>query len=182
MLRVGESYKKVRPAQSGYFQYFHYIFALHFILSNCVKHGQIYRFIFKKLTYYKKRFLFHVPQVCLGMFSYVFCGKSNNFFGDLFAVIRILKFDRSSFLQFPIPLGMLPFLSDILDFGFCSYRLSLLIRNFASSSKISLAATYLFCSSVLFLCSMDVAKHVGQLGLCMYRNSCLHYCISFKGI
>ena len=116
------------------------------------------------------------------MFSYVFCGKSSNFFGHLFSVIKILKFDRSSFLQFPIPLSMLLFLSDFLDLGFCSYRLSLLIRNCASLNKISLTATYLFCSSVLFLCSMDVAKHVGQLGLCMYRNSCLHYCISFKGI
>ena len=116
------------------------------------------------------------------MFSYVFYGKSSNFFVDLFSVMRILKFDRSSFLQFPIPLGMLPFLSDFLDFGFGSYRLSLLIRNCASSSKISLTATYSFYSSVLFLCSMDAAKHVGQLGLCMYRNSCLHYCISFKGI
>ena len=119
------------------------------------------------------------------MFRYVqlrFLRKIQQLFWRCFSVIRILKFDLSSFLQFPISLGMLPFLSDSLGFGFYSYRLSLLIRNCASSSKVSLTATYLFCSSALFLCSMDVAKHVGQLGLCMYRNSCLHYCISFKGI
>ena len=72
------------------------------------------------------------------------------------------------------------FFNDSLDFGFCSYRLSLLIRNCASSSKVSLTATYLFCGSALFLCSMDAAKLVDQLGLCMYRNSCLKYCISVK--
>ena len=94
------------------------------------------------------------------MFRYVqlrFLPKIQQLFWRCFSVIRILKFDRSSFLQFPIPLGILPFLSDFLDFGFCSYRLSLLI-NCTSSSKISLTATYSFCSSALFLCSMDVAK------------------------
>ena len=90
------------------------------------------------------------------------------------------KFDRSSFLQFPISLGTLPFLNDSLGFGFYSSGLSLLLKNCASSRKISLTATYLFCSSAIFLCSIDVAKHVGQLGLCMYSNCCLHYCLYLK--
>ena len=41
----------------------------------------------------------------------------------------------------------------------------MLIRNGASSSKVLITAKKLFCSSALVLCSTDVAKLVGKLGI-----------------